>query len=68
MAFRRVGIGPRRTATEGARGLHPLAGGNRQVLQVDRGSTHHQDQIRVGRAVLHQHNLQVRGPELNHHG
>ena len=31
---------PRWPAAEGARGLHPLVGGNRQILQVDRGSTH----------------------------
>ena len=43
VAVCRVGIGPRWPAAEGAWGLHPLVSGNRQILQVDRGSTHRQD-------------------------
>ena len=61
------GTGPRRSAAEGARGLHPLASGGRQILQVDRGSTHWQDQIRASSFILYRHRLQVRGPELDHH-
>ena len=38
-----VGAGPRQPVAEGARGLHPLVGSNRQILQVDLGSTHRQD-------------------------
>ena len=67
MAVCRVGTRPRWSAEEGARGLHPLAGGGRQILQVDRGSTHRQDQIRASSSILHRHRLQVRGPELDHH-
>src|SRR6185503_1119338 len=42
-------------------------GSVRQILQVDRGSTHRQDQIRASSSILHRHCLQVRGPELDHH-
>ena len=50
MAVCRVGTGPRQSTAEGARGLHPLAGGSRQILQVDRGSTHRK--IKSEQAVL----------------
>src|SRR6185503_17659714 len=42
-------------------------GSVRQILQVDRGSTHRQDQIRAISPILFRHRLQVRGPELDHH-
>ena len=64
MAVRRVGTRPHWSAKEGAGGLHPLAGSGRQILQMDRGSTHRQDQIRASGSILHRHRLQGRGPVI----
>jgi hypothetical protein len=50
-----VGSGPRRPLAEGTRGLHAPAGRHRQILQVDRGPTPKQHQVRTGGGVLHQH-------------
>jgi transposase InsO family protein len=62
-----VGSGPRQSLAEGTQGLHAPAGRYRQILQVDRGSTPKQHQVRAGGDVLHQHYSSVRGPKLNHH-
>jgi hypothetical protein len=40
---------------------------HRQILQVDRGPTSNQHQVRAGGGVLHQHHPSIRGPELHHH-
>jgi hypothetical protein len=53
MAIRCVGIGHRRAPAEGARGLQTFVGRNRQVFEVNRGTTYHQPQVRVGRIILH---------------
>jgi hypothetical protein len=44
MAFRCVGTGHCRAPAEGARGLHPLVGCNRQIFQVGGGAPHYQPQ------------------------
>jgi hypothetical protein len=62
-----VGSGPRRSLAEGTRGLHAPAGRHRQILQVDRGLTPKQHQVRTGGSVLHQNHPSLRGPELHHH-
>src|SRR5699024_9348681 len=62
-----MGSGPRRSLAEGARGLHAPAGRHRQILQVDRGPTPEQHQVRAGGGVLHQHHPSLRGPKLHHH-
>jgi hypothetical protein len=62
-----VGSGPRRSLAEGTRGLHAPAGRHRQILQVDRGPTPKQHQVRIGDGVLHQHHPSLWGPELHHH-
>jgi hypothetical protein len=48
-------------------GLLAPAGRHRQILQVDRGSTPNQHQVRAGGGVLHQHHPSLWGPELHHH-
>jgi hypothetical protein len=67
LAFYCVGSGSRRPLAEGTRGLHAPAGRHRQILQVDRGPTPEQHQVRAGGGVLHQHHPSLRGPELHHH-
>jgi hypothetical protein len=62
-----VGSGPRRSLAEGTWGLHAPAGRHRQILQVDRGPTPKQHQVRIGGSVLHQHHPSLRGPEIHHH-
>jgi hypothetical protein len=52
---------------EGTRGLHAPAGRHRQILQVDRGPTPKQHQVRIGGGILHQHHPSLRGPELHHY-
>ena len=42
-------------APTSARGLHASPRSGRQVLQVDRGSTHRERPLRGGRSVLHRH-------------
>jgi hypothetical protein len=67
LAVCRVGSGPRRSLAEGTRGLLAPAGRHRQILQVDRGPTPYQPQVRAGSGVLHKHHLSLWGPELHHH-
>ena len=62
-----VGPRPRGPSLEGSRRAHPFAGGHRQVLQVDRGSTHHEHPVRAGCPLLHRHNLPVRDTQRHHH-
>jgi ribonuclease HI len=62
-----MGSGPRRSLAEGTRGLLAPAGRHRQILQVDRGPTPNQHQVRAGGGVLHQHHPSLWGPELHHH-
>jgi hypothetical protein len=62
-----VGSGPRRSLAEGTRGLLAPAGRHRQILQVDRGPTLNQHQVRAGGGVLHKHHPSLWGPELHHH-
>jgi hypothetical protein len=62
-----VGSGPCRSLAEGTRGLHAPAGCHRQILQVDRGQTPKQHQVRIGGGILHQHHPSLWGPELHHH-
>jgi hypothetical protein len=50
-----VGSGPRRPLAEGTRGLHAPVGRHRQILQVDRGPTPKQHQVRTGGGLLLQH-------------
>jgi transposase InsO family protein len=59
-----LGSRPRRSLAEGTRGLLAPAGRHRQILQVDRGSTPDQHQVRASGGVLHQHHLSLRGPKL----
>jgi hypothetical protein len=66
LAFCCVGSGSRRPLSEGTRGLHAPAGRHRQILQVDRGPTPEQHQVRAGGGVIHQHHPSLRGPELHH--
>ena len=47
LAFCFVGSGPRRPLAEGTRGLHAPVGHHRQILQVDRGPTPKQHQVRT---------------------
>jgi hypothetical protein len=63
----RVGFGPRRSLVEGTRGLLAPAGRHRQILQVDRGPTPNQHQVRAGGGVLHKHHPSLWDPELHHH-
>jgi hypothetical protein len=67
LVFRYVGSGPRRSLVEGTRGLQAPAGRHRQILQVDRGSTPNQHQVRAGGGVLHKYHPSLWGPKLNHH-
>ena len=53
MAIRRVGAQHGWASTKGPQGLHPSTSINRQVLQMDRGSSDQSNQIRAGGAVLH---------------
>ena len=46
---------------------HAPIGRHRQILQVDRGPTPKQHQVRAGGGVLHQHHPSLWGPELHHH-
>jgi transposase InsO family protein len=62
LAFCCVGSGSRRPLAEGTRGLHAPAGRHRQILQVDRGPTPEQHQVRAGDGVLHQHHPSLRVP------
>jgi hypothetical protein len=62
-----LGVGPHRPLAEGTRGLHAPSGRHRQILQVDRGPTSKQHQVRTGGGVLHQHHPSFWGPELHHH-
>jgi hypothetical protein len=55
LAFRCVVSGPRRSLAEGTRGLQAPAGRHRQILQVDRGPTLNQHQVRAGGGVLHKY-------------
>jgi ribonuclease HI len=48
-------------------GLLAPAGRHRQILQVDRGPTLNQHQVRAGGGVLHKHHPSLWGPELHHH-
>jgi ribonuclease HI len=64
---RGVGSGPRRSLAEGTRGLHAPAGRYRQILQVDRGPTPKQHQVRIGGGILHQHHPSLWGSKLHHH-
>jgi hypothetical protein len=66
LAVCRVGSGPRRSLAEGTRGLLAPAGHHRQILQVDRGPTLNQHQVRAGGGVLHKHYPSLWGPELHH--
>jgi transposase InsO family protein len=50
-----MGSRPRRTLAEGTRGLQAPVGRHRQILQVDRGPTPNQHQVRAGGGVLHEH-------------
>jgi hypothetical protein len=52
---------------EGTQGLLAPAGRHRQILQVDRGLTLNQHQVRAGSGVLHKHHPSLWGPELHHH-
>jgi ribonuclease HI len=61
------GAGHRRALAEGARGLHPPIGRNRQVLQVGGGTPHHESQGGAGGDVLHRHRLSLWSVELHHH-
>jgi hypothetical protein len=62
-----VGSRPRRSLAEGTRGLLAPSGRHRQILQVDRGPTLDQHQVRAGGGVFHQHHPSIWGPKLNHH-
>jgi transposase InsO family protein len=55
LAICRVGSGPRRSLAEGTRGLLAPAGHHQQILQVDRGPTPNQHQVRASGGVLHKH-------------
>jgi hypothetical protein len=55
------GSGSRRPLVEGTRGLHAPVGRHRQILQVDRGPTPKQHQVRTGGGVLHQHHPSLCG-------
>jgi hypothetical protein len=59
-----MGSRPRRSLAEGTRGLLTPAGRHRQILQVDRGPTLDQRQVRAGDGVLHEHHPSLWGPEL----
>jgi hypothetical protein len=48
-------------------GLLAPAGRHRQILQVDRGPTLNQHQVRAGNCILHKHHPLLWGPELHHH-
>jgi ribonuclease HI len=61
------GSGPRRSLAEGTRGLLAPAGRHRKILQVDRGPTPNQHQVRASGGVLHKHHPSLWGPELHHH-
>jgi hypothetical protein len=50
-----VGSRPRRSLAEGTRRLHAPTGCHQQILQVGRGPTPKQHQVRTGGGVLHQH-------------
>jgi hypothetical protein len=62
-----MGSGPRRSLTEGTRGLLAPAGRHRQILQVDRGPTLNQHRVRAGGGVLYKHHPSLWGPKLHHH-
>jgi hypothetical protein len=62
-----VGSRPRRSLAEGTGGLLAPAGRHRQILQVDRGPTPNQHQVRAGSGVLHKHHPSLWGPKLHHH-
>jgi hypothetical protein len=57
-------VGPLQKAP---RGLLAPSGRHRQILQVDRGPTLDQHQVRAGGGVFYQHHPSIRGPKLNHH-
>ena len=67
MAVCSVGARLSRTSTKGKRRIHPLAGSYRQVLQMHRGSTHHQHPLRIGRPFLHRHHPPIWDPQRHHH-
>jgi ribonuclease HI len=48
-------------------GLLAPAGRHRQILQVDRGLTPNQHQVRAGGGILHKHHPSHWGPEFHHH-
>jgi hypothetical protein len=62
-----VGSRPHRSLAEGTRGLLAPAGRHQQILQVDRGPTLDQHQVRAGGGALHRHHPSIRGPKLHHH-
>jgi hypothetical protein len=62
LVMRRVGFRPRRTSIEGTWGLYAPNGRHQQILQVDRGLTPRQYQIRVVDRILHGHYSLLRGP------
>jgi hypothetical protein len=62
-----MGSGPRRSLTEGTRGLQAPAGRRRQILQVNRGPTLNQHRVRAGGGVLHKYHPSLWGPKLHHH-
>jgi hypothetical protein len=62
-----MGSRPHRSLVEGNRGLQAPAGRHRQILQVDRGPTLNQHQVRAGGGVLYKYYPSLWGPELHHH-
>jgi ribonuclease HI len=54
-------------ALTNTRGLYLPSRGGRQVLQVDRGSTHHQRPLRGGSDILHRHHSSLRHTQHDHH-
>jgi hypothetical protein len=57
-----MGPGPRRSLAEGTRGLLAPAGHHRRILQVDRGPTPNEHQVRASGGFLHQHHPSLRVP------
>jgi ribonuclease HI len=67
IAVRCVGAGHRRAPAEGARGLHPLAGRDRQVLQMGGSTPHYEPQGGASGDVLHRHRPPFWSAKLHHH-
>ena len=67
LAIHSMGPRPRKPSPKSGWWVYPSAGGHRQILKIDRGSTHHEHSLQASCPLRHRHNPLIWDTQHRHH-